>query len=67
VAGDQAEAIIEPLLAASDQHEWLARPEQANPILGWLPPVNAGGGEELSASSEADEPAATNAADGGDE
>jgi hypothetical protein len=38
VAGDQAAAIIDPLLVTSGQHAWLGNPTQANPILGWMPP-----------------------------
>lgn len=42
VAGAQASEIIDPLLAGSGQHAWLADPTQANPILGWMPePVAA--------------------------
>jgi hypothetical protein len=37
VAGDQAAEIIDPALATSGQHEWQGDPQQANPILGWMP------------------------------
>ncbi|MBK1649667.1 multiheme c-type cytochrome [Rhabdochromatium marinum] len=38
VAGEAAGELIDPVLEASAHHQWLAQPEAANPILGWMPP-----------------------------
>ena len=38
VAGDQAARLVDALLADADHHGWLANPQQANPILGYMPP-----------------------------
>jgi hypothetical protein len=51
VAGARAAEIIDPLLAETGQHAWLADPTQANPILGWMPePVAAVEDGSLSAA-----------------
>jgi cytochrome c553 len=38
VAGEQAQALIDEHLGNATGHDWLQRPEQANPILGYRPP-----------------------------
>ena len=37
-AGEQAEAIIQQHLSEAEGHDWLQRPDRANPILGYRPP-----------------------------
>jgi hypothetical protein len=44
-AGDQAEAIIQRHLSEAEGHDWLQRPDRANPILGYRPPEAAGEAE----------------------
>ncbi|MBK5967818.1 MULTISPECIES: multiheme c-type cytochrome [Thiorhodovibrio] len=56
VAGDAASELIDPVLAQTNQHEWLASPDAANPILGWSPPVESDGASD--AGSGANEAAA---------
>jgi hydroxylamine dehydrogenase len=38
VAGDAAGEVIDPLIDAGEHHAWLGQPQQANPILGYMPP-----------------------------
>jgi len=54
VAGEQAQALIDQHLGNATGHDWLQRPEQANPILGYRPPE-----PEPAPAPEPQEPAQT--------
>ncbi|MBK1703820.1 hypothetical protein CKO40_04490 [Halochromatium glycolicum] len=64
VAGDQAAAIIDPVLAESGKHEWLDAPSQANPILGWMPPP-APAADPMPVPAVEDGPSAASTTDAG--
>ncbi len=60
VAGERTAELVEAHLEGAAGHAWLARPQQANPILGWMPPEpeadpeqDTGAGEGIAPDADA--------------
>ena len=65
VAGNAAGELIDPVLAVSSHHEWLANPDAVNSILGWSPPAAADPASDAgSANSSAADGVATQSEEG---